>query len=90
MKVRRYNWHSAFAVLKYRYIFQIRHTEAILSNSTQKLLWFEITKMLIAVKNEFIVLFFYNFRHTFFPYIQHQPVAVMRLFAVNSVAHDFA
>jgi len=29
--------------------FQIKYTEAILSNSTQKLLWFEITKMLIAV-----------------------------------------
>jgi len=29
-------------------IFQ--YTEAILSNSTRKLLWFEITKMLIAVQ----------------------------------------
>jgi len=54
-KVRRYNWHSAgslgwpFPVLKYKYIFQINYTEAISSNSTWKLLWFEITKMLIAV-----------------------------------------
>jgi len=31
--------------------------EAILSNSTRKLLWFEITKMLIAFRNKFIVLF---------------------------------
>ena len=49
-KVRRYGWHSAvsrgwpFPVLKYKYIFQ-----AILSNSSRKLLWFEIAKMLIAV-----------------------------------------
>jgi len=31
------------------YIFQIKYTKAISSNSTRKLLWFEITKMLIAV-----------------------------------------
>jgi len=31
------------------YFFQIKYTEAILSNSTQKLLWFELTKMLTAV-----------------------------------------
>jgi len=30
--------------------FQIKYTEEILSNSTRKLLWFEISKMLIAVK----------------------------------------
>jgi len=41
-------------MLKYSYIFQIKYTEAILSNITRKLLWFEITKMLIAVKNEFV------------------------------------
>jgi len=68
-KVCRYNWHSArsmgwpFPLLKYKYIFQIKHTEAITSNTTRKLLWFEITKMPIAVKNKFIVSF--NFRHTF-------------------------
>jgi len=38
-------------MLKYKYIFQIKYAEAILSNSTGKLLWFEITKMLIAVLN---------------------------------------
>jgi len=46
-----------FSMLKYKYIFQIKYTEAISSNSTRKLL-FEITKMLIAVfKIKFIVLF---------------------------------
>jgi len=37
----------------------IEYTEAILSNSTRKLigLWLEISKMLIAIKNEFIALF---------------------------------
>jgi len=44
-----------FSMLKYKYIFQIKYTEAILSNSTQKLLWFEITKMLNAVLKKFIV-----------------------------------
>jgi len=29
--------------------FQIEYAEEILSNSTRKLLWFEIAKMLIAV-----------------------------------------
>jgi len=31
--------------------------EGILSDSTRKRLWFEITKMLIAVKNKLIVSF---------------------------------
>jgi len=35
-----------FQMLKYEYIFQTKYTETILSNSTQKLLWFE---MLTAV-----------------------------------------
>jgi len=34
---------------KYKYIFQIKHTEAILPNSTRKPLRFEITEILIAV-----------------------------------------
>jgi len=61
MKVCRYSWHSAgslgwqFPMLKCKYIFQIKYTETILSNGTRKLLWFEITKMLIAVKNKFVV-----------------------------------
>jgi len=55
-------------MLKYHYIFQIKYTEAILSNSSRKLLWFEINKMLIAVKNKFIVLFIIisaHFRYLF-------------------------
>jgi len=62
-KVCRYNWHSAgslgwpFPMLKYEYIFPTKHTEAILSNSSRKLLGCEITKMLIAVlENKFIVI----------------------------------
>jgi len=53
-KVCRYNWHSAgslgwpFSMLNYEYIFR-QYTKAVLSNSTRELLWFEITKMLIAV-----------------------------------------
>ena len=36
----------------------MKYTEAVLWNSTRKLLWFEITKILIAVfKNTFIVSF---------------------------------
>jgi len=53
-KVCRYNWHSAgslgwpFPMIKYKHIFQKKYTEAILSNSTRKLLRCDITKMLIA------------------------------------------
>jgi len=36
------------AKVGYKDIFQIQYTEAI-SNSTRKLLWFEISNMLIAV-----------------------------------------
>jgi len=39
-------------MLKYKYIFQLKYTEAILSNNTRKLLWFENIKMLIAVKKK--------------------------------------
>ena len=54
-------WFAGLAIsnptLKYNYIFQIKYTEAILSDSSRKLLWFEISKMLIAVlKNKFVVL----------------------------------
>jgi len=50
-----YNWCSAgslgwpFPMLKYKYSIHIQYTEAVLSNSNQKRLWFAITKMLIAV-----------------------------------------
>jgi len=46
-----------FSTQKYKYIFRIKYTLAILSNSTQKLLWFEIGKMLITVLRKIIVLF---------------------------------
>jgi len=50
------------------YIFQTKYTEAILSNSTQKLLWFEISKMPIAVlKKEIYCVMCYNFPQTFVP-----------------------
>jgi len=35
-------------MLKYKYTFQMKYTEAFLSDSIPKLLWFEISKMLIA------------------------------------------
>jgi len=55
-------------MLKYKYIFQIKYTEAILSNSTRKLSWLEITKMLIAVlKDKFIVLVIIIFGTLSFP-----------------------
>jgi len=63
-KVRRYNWRSAgslgwpFPTLKYKCIFQRKYTEAISSNSTRKLLWFEISRMPTTVfKNKFVVSF---------------------------------
>ena len=50
-------------------MFQIKYAEAIFfSNSTRKLLWFEITKMLIAFKKNKFIVIYYNFRHTFVPY----------------------
>jgi len=65
-------WFPGLAISKakiYKYIFQIKYTEATLSNSTQKLLWFEIIKMLIAVlRNIFFCVIYNNFRHTFVPY----------------------
>jgi len=55
-------------MLKYKYIFQMKYMEASLSNSTQKLLWFEISKMLIAVfKKKVIVSFIIIFGILSFP-----------------------
>jgi len=74
MALCRYNWHNAgslgwpLAVLKYKYIFQIKYTEAILSNNTRKLLWSEISKMLIAVLKMNLSGYLLQFRHTFVPY----------------------
>jgi len=55
-------------MLKYKCIFQIKYTEAILSNSTRKLLWLEITKILIAVLKYIYCVICYNFMHTFVLY----------------------
>jgi len=58
------HWHSAgslhwpFPMIKYKYIFKIKYTEALLSNSTWKLLWFEITKMLIAIFFKYFIIMF--------------------------------
>ena len=49
------------------YFFQIECMEAILSNSTRKVLWFKITKMLNGLKKIYCVIC-HNFRHTFVPY----------------------
>jgi len=46
----------------------IQEAVAILSNSTRKLLWFRITKMLIADKK--IIYCVIYFRHTFVPYTE--------------------
>jgi len=55
-------------MLKYKYIFEIKYTKAISSNSTRKLLWFEIRKMLIAVlKNNLIMVFIIIFGTLSFP-----------------------
>jgi len=55
-------WFPGLAVsnAKTNIFFQVKHSEAILSNSTRKLLWFEANKVLIAVKNNFIVLFYFS------------------------------
>jgi len=82
IKVCRYNLHSAGGslgwlspVLKYKCVFQMNYTEAISSNSTRKLLWFETTKMLIAVlKSQFILLFVIIFGTFSFPTMsEHLP-----------------
>jgi len=60
-------------MLNYDDIFQIKYAEAILSNRTWKLLWFEITKTLIAVlKNKCIVTFSTIFGTLAFPIIDQQ------------------
>jgi len=49
------------------YFFQIKYTEAISSNSTRKLLWFEITKILIEVYEKNILSFIIIFDTLSFP-----------------------
>ena len=57
-----------FPTLKYKYIFQIKCTEAILPNSTRKRLWLEITKTLNAVLKINLVCYFCKLRHIFVSY----------------------
>ena len=45
----------------------IKYTEAILSNNIRKLLWFEITKLLIALKERNYRVIYYNFGALSFP-----------------------
>ena len=64
---------------KYKYILQRKYTEANLSNGTRKLLRFEITKMLIAVKkNKFSVSFIIIFGLLSFPIWPADAAAVQR------------
>jgi len=93
----RYNWHTAgslgwpFPTLKYKYIFHVKYTEAILSDSTRKLLLFQIGKMLIAVlKNQFIVLFIITFGTLSFPpYSMNEPAElyILRVFSLVRLVH---
>ena len=70
-------------MLKYKYIFQIKYTEAILSNSTRQLLWFEITKVLIAsLRKKIIVSFIIIFGTLSFP-IGDDEVLLSRV--INSI-----
>ena len=54
-KVCRYNWHSAgslgwpFPMIKYKYFFQIKYTEAISSDSIRKQLRFKISTRSSAI-----------------------------------------
>ena len=43
-------------MLKYKYIFQIKYTEAILSNSTWKLIVWSYQNVDCSLKNEFVLL----------------------------------
>jgi len=63
-------WFPGLAIsnAKYKYIFQIKYTEALLSNSTRKLLRFEITKVLLQFKKLFYCVIYYNLRHIFAPH----------------------
>ena len=59
--------------------------ETILSDSTRKLLWFEITADAVS---KIILLCHYNFRHAFVPYIWQVCIFVMFVllitFTINS------
>ena len=71
--MRRYNWHSAgslgwpFPMLKYKYILQIKYTEAILSTLGH---WYglKLSKCWSQFKKKIYCVIYYNFPHTFVPY----------------------
>jgi len=64
--------------------FRIEYTEAVLSNSTRKLLWFEITKMLIAIlNNKFVVLFVIIFSTLLFPITRNRRCEKRRIVEVT-------
>jgi len=64
-------------MLKYKYIFLIKYTEAILSNGTRTLLWFEINKMLIAVEKKIIASFIIIFGTLSFPILCLQSLTLL-------------
>jgi len=47
-------WSLGWPFPMHKYISQIKYMEGILSNSARKLLWFEITKMLIAFEKNLL------------------------------------
>ena len=77
-------------MLKYKYIFfSIKYAEAILSNRTRKLLWFEIGKVLIAVlENKFIVSFVINLDTLSLPMVIQFSASILKPFlkSLNSKA----
>jgi len=80
-------------MLKCKYIFRIKYTEAILPNITRKLLRCEITKMTIAVLQKQIYRVVYyrpNFRHTFVPYslLRHEAASIIQYWAYSHWRHQ--
>jgi len=55
-------------MLKYKYVFQIKYAEAVLSNTTRKLFCFETAKKCqLQFKKVNLLWFCYNFRHALVP-----------------------
>ena len=57
-------------MLKYKYIFRKNTRKQFYQTTLGKLLWFEITEMLITVKNKFTVLFIIIFGSLSFPVLK--------------------
>jgi len=64
--------------------FQIKYTEAILSKNTRKLLWFEITKMLIAVYEKNIKILFGTLSFPISQYRQYVKLISLRTCVAGS------